>query len=247
MTGFPSSVNYNWPVGNPGDWASTNPRRSTLTWPLGLRAGAAAVAIAAFAWIQPDGVTVLNSDPTSGGGSGASATATLTAEAVSSIAVTVGGTGYLLPPTVSLSGGGGTGATATATVVNGIVTEINVTNGGSGYTSAPAVTLTPATIAPSIPDGFVPREQQGLTTQYLQEATMTIPPGFMVTLADGGDLFCVSATDAARGQKVYASLTDGSIQTNASGQTISGYIETDWLVSLAAPAGDIIAITKGVV
>ena len=56
---FPNTVNYNWPKGFPGAWASENPRRSVLTWDGGLKAGVGGLTIAAFAWIQPDGLTVL--------------------------------------------------------------------------------------------------------------------------------------------------------------------------------------------
>ncbi len=74
-------------------------------------------------------------------GSGATATAAIASNAVSSITVTVGGTGYLTPPVVQITGGGGTGATAVASIAGGQVTAITVTNGGSGYTTAPTVTL----------------------------------------------------------------------------------------------------------
>lgn len=60
--------------------------------------------------------------------------------AVDSIVVTAGGTGYTSAPTVSFSGGGGgSGAAATATIFNGVVIAVTVTNPGSGYTSAPSV------------------------------------------------------------------------------------------------------------
>jgi len=62
--------------------------------------------------------------------------------AVESIIVTTGGTGYTSAPTVGFTGGGGgSGAAATATVSNGVVVAITVTNPGSGYTSAPTVTF----------------------------------------------------------------------------------------------------------
>ncbi len=54
------------------------------------------------------------------------------------------GTGYTIPPTVSLSAPalGGTQATATATIAGGIVTGFTLTNAGAGYAAAPIATLT---------------------------------------------------------------------------------------------------------
>lgn len=54
---------------------------------------------------------------------------------VSSIEVTNGGSGYLVAPTVTITGDGA-GATAIATIVNGRVDSITVTNRGSGYSRA---------------------------------------------------------------------------------------------------------------
>jgi hypothetical protein len=73
------------------------------------------------------------------GGGGAAATSSLTSNAVSSIAVTDGGSGYTSSPAVSFTGGGGTGATAHAVLTNGVVTSVVVDAGGSGYTTAPTV------------------------------------------------------------------------------------------------------------
>ncbi len=75
-----------------------------------------------------------------GSGSGATALVTLTSGAVSSIAVTAGGTGYTSTPTVAISGGGGSGATATATI-SAEVASITITTGGSGYSSLPTVSF----------------------------------------------------------------------------------------------------------
>jgi hypothetical protein len=54
---------------------------------------------------------------------------------VTSIEITNGGSGYLIAPTVTITGDG-SGATAIATIVNGRVDSITVTNRGSGYTRA---------------------------------------------------------------------------------------------------------------
>jgi hypothetical protein len=64
-----------------------------------------------------------------------------TGDGVATIPVTSGGSGYLAPPYLSITGGGGNGATAIANLTNGVVTSITVTNPGTDYTSAPTVTI----------------------------------------------------------------------------------------------------------
>jgi len=88
----------------------------------------------------------------------ATATATVSGGSVTAITVTNGGTGYTVPPTVTLgpptaAGGTTTGlnASAVAVISGGVVTGIVVTNGGTGgtsgiatagtYTTAPTVTI----------------------------------------------------------------------------------------------------------
>ena len=60
-------------------------------------------------------------------------------QAITSVTVTDGGSGYTSVPTIAFSGGGGTGAAATAVVEGGVVVRIEVTNNGSGYTSVPTI------------------------------------------------------------------------------------------------------------
>jgi hypothetical protein len=54
---------------------------------------------------------------------------------VSSIEITDGGSGYLVAPSVTITGDG-TGATAESIIINGRVAGITITNRGSGYTRA---------------------------------------------------------------------------------------------------------------
>jgi hypothetical protein len=75
-------------------------------------------------------------------GAGGVGAAVLAADAVNSISVTLGGSGYTTAPNVILMGGGGSGATATATVTAGAITSFTVTDGGEGYTSPPEVIIT---------------------------------------------------------------------------------------------------------
>jgi hypothetical protein len=58
--------------------------------------------------------------------------------AVASVALTNGGSGYTSRPSVSFSGGGGSGAAAAATLR---VNSITISNRGSGYTNPPSVSF----------------------------------------------------------------------------------------------------------
>jgi FtsP/CotA-like multicopper oxidase with cupredoxin domain len=79
---------------------------------------------------------------TGGGGSGAAAVATPGAGgAITSLAITSGGTGYSSAPTVAITGpAGATGATATATVTLDAVGGVTVGTPGAGY-HAPVVSF----------------------------------------------------------------------------------------------------------
>jgi hypothetical protein len=65
---------------------------------------------------------------------------------LASVSISVPGTGYFTPPTITIAGGGGTGATARAVVSGGSIVGVIVVNPGANYTSTPAVTLARAGI-----------------------------------------------------------------------------------------------------
>jgi hypothetical protein len=58
-----------------------------------------------------------------------------------SVVIGLGGTGYLTPPTITVSGGGGTGATARAIISVGTIIDIVVDDPGINYTSTPTVSV----------------------------------------------------------------------------------------------------------
>ena len=60
---------------------------------------------------------------------------------ITGIQVTNPGSGYISPPTVTITGGGGSGATAVSNITNGSVTSIQMTNVGQDYTSTPTVII----------------------------------------------------------------------------------------------------------
>jgi len=74
----------------------------------------------------------------------ATATATIASGAVNSITLTNAGNGYLVAPSVSITGGGGSGATASVSVKagGGNIMGITILNKGTGFTSPPTIAIT---------------------------------------------------------------------------------------------------------
>ena len=89
--------------------------------------------------------------------------------------------------------------------------------------------------------GFVQRNLS--YSGYGVGASLQVPEGFALNVVRNGDMFAVSSTVATVGQKVFASLTDGSISTGAEGAAIAGAAETAWWVSEGGAVGDLIVIS----
>lgn len=72
--------------------------------------------------------------------------------------------------------------------------------------------------------GLIHREQQGLFTAFLGYFGMTIQPGYMVTIMNGGDLWVKNngTTAAQVGQKAYAALNSGAASFAATGAPLTG-------------------------
>ena len=90
--------------------------------------------------------------------------------------------------------------------------------------------------------GFVRRDNTALITQYLAESTLLIPAGFGVTLYDKGDFWARFAGGATIGQKVFASITDGSVSAAATAPADT--VDTGFVVASTAVAGALAKITK---
>lgn len=94
------------------------------------------------------------------------------------------------------------------------------------------------------PDGFVHREQQALISTYLDEASNVIPKGFPVTIMRTGDYWATSTVAAAtKGQKAFAKLSDGTMQPAAAGATVSGFVETDFVITQGCALNELAVIS----
>lgn len=93
------------------------------------------------------------------------------------------------------------------------------------------------------PSGFVHRDGQAVITDWLGAASNVIQVGREVTLMTRGDFWARTSTAATRGQKIFASLTTGQVQTGAAGATIAGFVETNFFAGSACDANELVKIS----
>ena len=94
-----------------------------------------------------------------------------------------------------------------------------------------------------LPLGVVVRNLSYVNYDILSGATLTVAKGANLTVVTRADLYAVATTAATKGQKVFATLAGGAIQTGAAGATIAGAIETPWFVVEGGAAGELITIS----
>lgn len=93
------------------------------------------------------------------------------------------------------------------------------------------------------PLGFVVRNITSMLNAG-EVANNTMVAGTNANIAVEGDFFVAPTADVTKGQKVFASTTDGSVQGGTAGATVSGHVETEWVFATSAEAGEIAVITK---
>lgn len=99
--------------------------------------------------------------------------------------------------------------------------------------------------------GFIARYQQGLITQFLQDASMVIPPGFDVTVMSGGDFWVVNngTTFAVQGQKAYANCANGLVNFAATGSPLTAsstaaQIDPETFSVTGSVSGNVLTVTN---
>ncbi|MFA9214164.1 MAG: hypothetical protein ACEQSR_10015 [Candidatus Methylacidiphilales bacterium] len=168
-------------------------------------------------------------------GSGATAFATISGNGqIDRINITSGGTGYVAPPKITITGGGGTGATAAATINNGVITSINIINGGTGYSSEPTISISSgsgASVTATVGGGgsvvsiALINSGNGYTsTPNITISAPSLPGGTTATATanvSGGRITSVTLTNGGSGYTTAPSITidpapSGGINATAS-------------------------------
>lgn len=95
------------------------------------------------------------------------------------------------------------------------------------------------------PTGFIHRDLQAINYNILSQATMTIPQGYPVTLMSAGDFWMRCSGPATLGQKIFASLADGTALADTAGATVgaasfTGSIATTTLTVTAVGSGTLV-------
>lgn len=93
------------------------------------------------------------------------------------------------------------------------------------------------------PAGFLRRDQSGLITQYLADNSLTIQPGFPVTLFNAGGFWVKNSGTGAvtPGQAAYAQNSTGLVQfgSNWTGASVTGSISGTTMTVTAVASGTI--------
>lgn len=108
---------------------------------------------------------------------------------------------------------------------------------------APAVVNSSGAGAPT---GFIHRNQQGLITGFLEEASMKIPAGFAMALMKAGDFWAVNdgAAAAVVDGTVYAELATGKIRADVgTAVTFTGEVAAGSGSVTASIDGDVMTVT----
>jgi autotransporter-associated beta strand protein len=155
---------------------------------------------------------------------------------VTSIPLAFGGSGYIAPPMIVISGGGGVNATASAQInpASGTVTNIQITSPGTGYTSVPTVTLLPNGGGTGASIGTVTigaNASGGLTKQgsgiLLLSATNTYTGTTLInagtlSLTNNGSIAGSTNINVVSGATLDVSKSVSGLLTLAGGQTLTG-------------------------
>jgi hypothetical protein len=93
---------------------------------------------------------------------------------------------------------------------------------------------------------FLGRNEQALITQFLGEATLVVPEGFMVTGFNGGDFWAYFAEGATALAQVYADEVTGEPQMQTT-NTVTGEVGFTGTASFATNVMTVVTNTSGII
>lgn len=134
-----------------------------------------------------------------------------------------------------------------------LATEGNLVAPAGGLTVGNFCFVNPATGAVSAnyvsgyQIGFLGRNQQGLITVFLAEATQMVPQGFAVTLHTKGDFWARFASAAVSGAAVYADQTTGAPVSGSATDTATAAAGYTGTASFATNVMTLVTTTAGAV
>ena len=94
-----------------------------------------------------------------------------------------------------------------------------------------------------LPLGLVVRNITGVLGAGVVAANK-MQAGCNVNIAVEGDFWVKVTANVTKGQKVFASTTDGSVKGGSAGATVSDHVETNWEFATSASSGDLAIITN---
>lgn len=230
QNGFQVAVNLQNPPAIAGDFASANPRRSLPAPPGGFVAGVNGLVIGNFAWVQSDGLTVLNS------GSG-TPDGFIHNDLEALITAYLGQYGMTIPY--------GFGATILAsgdfycnTFTNTTQNPTQSTKGQKAFANVASGLMTPAAAGSSLSTAWA-------GAGGISGNTLTVTTSTSGTLSVGSVIYTGAAagtiiTALGTGSGGTGTYTVNNAQTVAGATTmaaISGWIETPFFVTRGAPVG----------
>lgn len=92
--------------------------------------------------------------------------------------------------------------------------------------------------------GFVERVINYANYDVTSEGTLIVPAKSTLTIAMCGDYWATATTVATPRQKVFVNPNTGAISTAEAGKTVSGAVETPWVVIQGGKAGTPILISN---
>lgn len=228
--GFQTQVNRYPAPAVAGDFASSNPRSSVVSPEAGFVSGAAGVTVGKFAWVQADGVTVLNT------GTGVPS-GFVHREQQALITAYLGEATMVIPvgQPVTLQRTGDYWATETVAAATRDQKIFAKFQDGSVTAAAAGSTIAGASFTATI---------SGTTMTVSAVASGTLNVGDLVAGSGVTAASYITALGTGTGGTGTYILSQSSTVSSGTSMTTTSYVETDFKVAQAASVGELVIMSK---